>query len=135
MFFCDGDLRNFRKEHIEQLLKPLQRGEMVMSVGLRDYGPIRNFFYKGGFFPLIAGERALPYSIFKQIMDHPLMKGYGLELVLNDYCKKKNIFIYKSIMKGLKETFKPKKWKKGYYFLAIEMLQIFLTLLRLKWGI
>jgi len=87
-----------------------------------------------GFFPLIAGERALPYSIFKQVINHPLMEGYGLELVLNDYCRKNNILIYKSIMKGLKETFKPKKRKNGYYLLSIEMLQIFLVIIKLRWN-
>jgi len=132
LFFCDGDLINLRDEHINQIIEPLKNGKIAMSMGLRDYGLVGNFFYKNGFFPLIAGERALHYSIFRNVMKNPLMKGYGLEVVLNDYCKRNKIPIYKNIMKCLKQTLKTKKWKNGAYLLAKEMFQVFLTILLLK---
>ena len=131
LFFCDADLINLREEHINQILRPLKDGIVLMSVGLRDYGLIINFFYKN-FLPLIAGERAIPYSIFMETMNNPLMKDYGLEVVLNDYCKKNNISICKNIMKDLKQTVKPKKWKNGAYLLAKEMFQIYSLVLLLK---
>jgi len=133
LFFCDGDLHNFKPEHIEQILKPLKDGRIAMSAGLRDYGRLRNFFDKN-FTPLITGERALPYSVFKKTTKNSLMKGYGLELVLNDYCKRNNIPIYKKVMKGLKNPLKTKKWKNGAYYLAKEACQIVfvIVILRLK---
>ena len=67
-----------------------------------------------------------------ETMNNPLMKDYGLEVVLNDYCKKNNIPICKNIMKDLKQTVKPKKWKNGVYLLAKEMFQIFSLILMLK---
>lgn len=131
LLFCDADLINLREEHINKILAPLKSGKIVMSAGLRDYGLIANFISKN-FLPLITGERALPYSIFKKTMKNPLMKDYCLEVVLNDYCKKNNIPIYKNIMKGLKQTIKTKKWKNGAYLLAKEMFQIFFVILMLK---
>ena len=56
------------------------------------------------------------------------MKNYCLEVVLNDYCKKNNIPIYKNTMRDLKQTVKPKKWKNGAYLLAKEMFQIFFVI-------
>ena len=132
LFFCDADLINLKRRHVNQIIEPLKDGKIAMSVGLRDYGLIGNFLYKNGFFPLIAGERALHYSIFKNVMRNPLIKGYGLESVLNDYCKRNNIPIYKNVMYGLKQLPKPKKWKNGTYFLVKEMFQVFLIMLKLK---
>jgi len=131
LLFCDADLINLREEHINKILAPLKSGKIVMSAGLRDYGLVGNFISKN-FLPLITGERALPYSIFKKTIKNPLMKNYGLEVVLNDYCKKNNIPIYKNIMKDLKQTVKTKKWKNGAYLLAKEMFQIFSVILMLK---
>ncbi len=132
LFFCDGDLINLKEEHVNQIIEPLRDRKIAMSIGLRDYGLMGNFFYKNGFFPLIAGERALHYSIFRNVMKNPLVKGYGLEVVLNDYCKRNNIPIYKNIMKGLKQTVKTKKWKNGAYLLVKEMFQVFFVILMLK---
>jgi len=132
LLFCDADLVNLKEEHIGQIIGPLKDGKTAMSVGLRDYGLIGNFLYKNGFFPLIAGERALSYSIFKNTIKNPFMKGYGLEPVLNYYCKENKIPVHKNIMKGLKQTLKPKKWKHGAYLLAKEMFHIFSIILMLK---
>ncbi len=132
LFFCDGDLINLKEKHINQIIEPIKDGKIAMSVGLRDYCLIINFLYKKGFFPLIAGERALHHSIFRNTMKNPLMKDYGLEVVLNDYCKRNNIPIYKNVLYDLKQTIKSKKWKNGTYLLIKEMFQVFLVMLMLK---
>ena len=131
LLFCDADLINLSEEHINQIVRPLIDGKLLMSVGLRDYGLIGNYIYKN-YLPLIAGERAIPYSIFKETMNNPFMKDYALEVVLNDYCKKNSIPIYKNTMKGLKQTVKHKKWKNGAYLLAKEMFQILMVIVMLK---
>ena len=112
LFLCDGDLHNFKEEHIKQILKPFEYETVAMSVGIRDYGYVMNLLSKY-FIPLLSGESALSYSIFKDTIQNPLMKDYGLELVLNDYCKRKNIPVHKNIMAGLSQTVKYKKWKNG----------------------
>lgn len=132
LFFCDADLVNFKNEHVEKILKPLFTGDVAMSTGLRDYGPFINFLYRNRFFPLVAGERALNYSIFKEIMNDPLISGYGIESVLNYHCKKSKIPIYRITMHGLKHTRKPKKWKNGAFLLAKEIVQVVLTIIMLR---
>ena len=71
LFFCDGDLHNFTNQHIDQLLDLLKNGNYLMTVGIRDRGIIHNTFVKK-FGPLITGERAMPYEIFKKNNGQPL---------------------------------------------------------------
>jgi len=131
IFLCDGDLHNFETKHIKQILLPLLAGHGVMSAGLRDKGIIRNFFDKH-FGPLITGERALPCSVFKEATKHSLAKGFGLEPVLNDYCQRHGILIQKQVMKGVQQTFKPKKYKGGSYRLLKQIIQIFIVIILLR---
>ncbi len=131
LFFCDGDLHNFKEEHIKQILKPFEHEKIIMSAGIRDYGKIANFLSKY-IFPLITGERAIHYSIFEKVKNDPFMKGYGMEVVLNNYCRINKIPIYKSILKGLRQTNKPIKRKNGFYLLLKQSLEILIILLKLK---
>lgn len=134
LFFCDGDLHNFSVEHIKKLLKPLQKDKYFMTVGIRDRGILHNIFVKK-FGPLITGERALPCEVFEKAMNHPLMKGYAMELVLNDYCIKNNIFIKRMILNGVKQTNKPYKYKnkvKGMGLLAKQTISLGIVYTMLK---
>jgi len=131
LFFCDGDLHNFKQEHIKQVLEPFKHESIAMSVGLRDYGRVTNFLSKH-IYPLISGERALNYSIFKKVRNHPLMKWYWLEVVLNNYCKVNKIPIYKLILKDLRQTNKPIKRKNGLYLLFKQSIEIAIIMLKLK---
>ena len=132
LLFCDGDLHNFTIQHINQLLEPLKKGEYLMTVGIRDRGIIHNVFAKR-FGPLLSGERALPKKIFTEVIKHPLMKGYAMELVLNDYCAKNNIPIKRVILKGVRQTMKPYKNKNGVMLLAKEIFELALVFIKLKY--
>jgi len=134
LFFCDGDLHNFKNQHINQLLKPLKNGDHLMTVGIRDRGIIHNTFVKK-FGPLITGERALPKKIFEEIAEHHLMKDYALEFILNDYCVKNNIPIKKMILKGVKQTNKPYKYNnklKGVFLLFKQAIALVVLYVKLK---
>ncbi|MCD6109218.1 glycosyltransferase [bacterium] len=131
LFFCDGDLHNFKEKHIKQILVPFKHETIAMSAGIRDYGKVTYFLSKH-IFPLITGERALHYSIFRKVRNNPLMKGYGLEVVLNNYCKMNKIPVYKSILKGLRQTNKPIKRKNGFYLLLKQSIEIIKIMLKLK---
>jgi len=131
LFFCDGDLHNFNESHIKQILEPFKHEKIAMSVGIRDYGGIMNFLSKH-IFPLLTGERALSYVIFKEVSNHHLLKGYGLEVVLNNYCRVNKIPIYKNICKGLRQTNKPIKRKNGFYLLFKQSIEIAIIIIKLK---
>ncbi|MCK5020634.1 MAG: glycosyltransferase family 2 protein [Candidatus Peribacteraceae bacterium] len=131
LFLCDGDLHNFKIEHIDQLLKSFINDRYSMSVGIRDRGLLHNMFVKK-FGPLITGERALNFSIYQKTMNHPLMEDYGLELILNDYCNKNGIVIQREILKGVRQTMKPYKNKNWVIPLIKEIFDIMVVYLKLK---
>ena len=130
LFFCDGDLTNLNEEHIKQILKPFNHEKNIMSVGITQlYGKVGTFLYKN---LLLSGERALPYTHFKEIRRDPLIEKYGLEAVMNDYCKRNNILIHKYILKDVEGTLKSKKWNRGSYYLIKEIFEIIFVMIKLK---
>jgi len=134
LFFCDGDLHNFSVQHINQLLEPLKNSEYLMTVGIRDRGIIHNTFVKK-FGPLITGERAMPKKIFEEVAEHPLMKDYAMEFVLNDYCVKNSIPIKRMILEGVKQTNKPYKYNnkaEGISLLVKQVISLGIAYIKLK---
>ena len=90
MLFFDADLLNLKKEHIDKLLAPVANGESAMAIGLMDKGNlIANMIMP--YFPLTGGQRAILTKVFMEIKKIPLIGGWGLESVMNDYCRKKNL--------------------------------------------
>jgi glycosyltransferase involved in cell wall biosynthesis len=84
LFFADADLRGFSTAHIAALLEPVRKGEMMMTVGLRDRG---SFLLRlEAHLPLIGGERALRREVFSAIPEKFLV-GYQVEAALNDHCR------------------------------------------------
>ncbi len=132
LFFCDGDLHNFTIQHLNQLLEPLKEGGYLMTVGIRDRGAIHNAFVKK-FGPLISGERALPRKIFTEVIDHPLLEGYAMEFILNDYCAKNNIPTKRIVLKGVSQTIMPYKRKNGIILLAKEFFKLISVFIKLKY--
>jgi len=83
-------------------------------------------------FPLISGERALPLSLLKIATKNPLFKNNSLEVVINEYCIRNGIPIEKRIIPGLTQTPKYVKWKRGFYLLFKQSIEIALTIIFLK---
>ena len=134
LFFCDGDLHNFTNQHINQLLEPLKAGKFLMSVGIRDRGILHNSFVKK-FGPLITGERAMPKKIFEEVAEHPLMKDYAMEFVLNDYCVKNSIPIKRMILEGVKQTnklYKHSNKLRGVVLLVKQTIALTIVYVKLK---
>lgn len=96
----DADLIGLEKHHIKKILKALTEEEAGMVIGLRDKG---NFIANLAmpYFPLTGGERAIRMDIFKEIIKLPFRERWGLEWVMNDYCKKKKIKIAKIKLEGV----------------------------------
>ena len=92
VFMCDADLHGFKEEHIEQILEPLEKDYASMCIGIRKNPIIGGYFIDRMI--LTGGERAVFTNIFKEVMKNPLVEGWGLESVLNRYCKKNNYKIY-----------------------------------------
>lgn len=94
IIFIDGDLVGLKEEHIKKLLNPVINNNASMVIGLRDKGNfIANMIMP--YFPLTGGERAILTSIFMKIRKNSFIEGWGLEAVMNDYCKKKKLKVVK----------------------------------------
>ena len=100
ILLIDADLIGLRKEHIDNLLGPVVKGNAAMVIGLRDKGnAIANMIMP--YFPLTGGERAILTKVFMDIRKSPLIEGWGLESVINDYCKKKKLKVVKVKFNGV----------------------------------
>ena len=83
LFFVDGDMFNVTDEHIESLLRPVLRDECDMNIGVRNRGPIRNFFHlqmKVG--PVLSGIRVMRRAVWETV---PLryQERFKIEAALN----------------------------------------------------
>jgi len=105
IFFCDADLIGLNKEIIKKILSPVLNKEAGMSIGLRNVG-FFNSFYKIAL--LVSGERAILNSHFQEIIKSKYFTHYGMESVMNEYCKLHNIKI-KSEIFNYTQTFQTKK--------------------------
>ena len=100
ILFFDADLIGLKGEHIDKLLDPIIEEKAVMVIGLRDKGNmVANRLMP--YFPLTGGERAILTKVFMKIRKNPLIGGWGLESVMNDYCKKKRLKVAKVMLKGV----------------------------------
>ena len=111
LFLCDADLIGFNQYHIKKILEPLLEGKAIMSIGLRDYGKLQNFLFYMKIFPLISGERAIVYSVFKEILKSKYFHGYGMEAVMNHYCKKNKLHVESKVL-SYNQIWKTKKFKR-----------------------
>jgi glycosyltransferase involved in cell wall biosynthesis len=86
LFFVDGDMFNLTDEHIASLVQPVLRGQCDMNIGVRNRGPIRNFFHlqmKVG--PVLSGIRVMRRAVWEKV---PLryQERFKIELALNYFC-------------------------------------------------
>ena len=129
ILFCDADLIGLRKEHIDKLLEPIFKKDAAMVIGLRDKG---NIIANGimPYFPLTGGERAILTKVFMKIRKNSLIEGWGLESVMNDYCKKKNLKVIKVKLDGMNHIGLQTK-KYGLMAFLKEIYDVVLTRIKL----
>jgi len=88
LFFVDGDMFNVTDEHIESLCRPVVRNECDMNIGVRNRGPVRNFFHlqmKVG--PVLSGIRVMRREVWDTV---PLryQERFKIEAALNFFCSR-----------------------------------------------
>lgn len=86
LFFVDGDMFNLTQDHIADLLEPVLDDECDMNIGVRNRGPIRNFFHlqmKVG--PVLSGIRVMRREVWDTV---PLryQERFKIEAALNFFC-------------------------------------------------
>ena len=108
IFFADADLLNFREEHIKILIQPIIDQSVQMTVGLRERGRFITWFLPK-IAPVLGGERALSRKLFLKLSGEAT-KDFGIETVMNEYCRKNNLPVRYIYLKGVKQVIKERKY-------------------------
>jgi len=109
LFFVDGDMFDLTQGHIEALLRPVLRDECDMNIGVRNRGPVRNFFHlemKVG--PVLSGIRAMKREVFDTV---PLryQARFKIEASLNFFCSRAGFRQRQTIIYNLGHLIKESK--------------------------
>ena len=88
LFFVDGDMFNLTEEHLRSLIVPVQRDRSDMNIGVRNRGPLRNFFHlqmKVG--PVLSGIRVMRRAVWNTV---PIayQERFKIEAALNFFCSR-----------------------------------------------
>lgn len=110
LLFFDADLSNIKKQHLQDLIEPVEKGGADMVIGLQP--KYKDFYALNEKIPKISGQRALKREIFESIPSD-LLSGYQVEEALNDYCLTNNLRVKTVILEGLKHL--PKMSKSNFF--------------------
>ncbi len=89
ILILDADLIGLGTKHIEALLKPVQEGRALMSVGIFEKGRIATDFAQK-MAPFLSGQRALRRNLLENISDLDLSR-FGIEVALHKYVEDNGI--------------------------------------------
>ena len=109
LFFVDGDMFDLTDDHISSLLVPVLRNDCDMNIGVRNRGPIRNFFHlemKVG--PVLSGIRVMRREVWDTV---PLryQDRFKIEASLNFFCSRAGLRQRQTIIHNLGHLIKENK--------------------------
>lgn len=108
LFFADADLLQFKPEHADALIDPVIQGDAGMAVGLRDRGAFLTWLLPA-VAPVLGGERAIRRDIFSKLSGKAA-SNFGIETVMNAYCRKHRISVRYIPMRGVTQVIKERKY-------------------------
>ncbi len=121
--FFDADLIGLTPDIVAQLIAPLTNSDTAMTIGLRD----KSWFTHIAplLAPVLGGERAVSRELFGRMMETPFQaqKNFGIETIMNAYCKKNKLTVTYVVMPGVTHVIKEKKYGLWIGFIArIQMI-------------
>lgn len=125
IIMVDADLIGLTQEHINELLS----NDADMVIGLRDKKNILKnmiMFY----FPLTGGERVINRYVLLNASSHPLSNGWGIESILNHYCKKNKLRVVKKTLFGLDHSLSQYE-KRGFFSMLKEVYDVVIVRVKL----
>lgn len=109
LFFSDADLLGLTPGHVANVVAPVRDGIVGMTVGIRDRGPIGMWMMEH-VLPIIGGERAISRDMFLRITEGATSLRFGIETIMNAYCKKNRIPVRLVRMKGVGHIIKEMRY-------------------------
>lgn len=134
ILILDADLIGLTEEHIEGLLKPVLKGEAVMSIGIFQKGRAATDIAQK-MAPFLSGQRALKRELLENISDLDLTR-FGIEVALHQYVDENNIETAEVQLPDLSHVMKEEKlglWK-GVLARTKMYWEIFKYVLRIDTG-
>ena len=112
LVFFDADILRPCPGHFEALAAPVLSGEVALSCGLLDYGPLRTRFYLH--LPPITGLRALRREIFEGVPE-ARRRGFRIEILVNEVAVRRGEPTAIRVLHGLGHRSKLQKlgWRRG----------------------
>lgn len=117
LFFSDADLLGLTPRHIMDVIAPVRDGSAGMTVGIRDRGPIGMWMMEH-LLPIIGGERAIARDTFLRMTEGTTSLRFGIETIMNAYCKKNRIPVRLVRMKGVGHIIKEMRYGLLHGFIA-----------------
>jgi glycosyltransferase involved in cell wall biosynthesis len=109
LFFVDGDMYNVKESHIEALLLPVLRDECDMNIGVRNRGPVANFFHlRMQCGPVLSGIRAMRREVF-DVVPPQFQARFKIEAALNCFCSRGGYRQRHTILRNLNHVRKEAK--------------------------
>jgi glycosyltransferase involved in cell wall biosynthesis len=81
LLFLDADLKNLEADHIRDLIRPVDRGDFIISVGLFEDGRWKTNITHN-LFPFLSGQRCLRWSRFNNLY-RKFINGWSIETALS----------------------------------------------------
>jgi glycosyltransferase involved in cell wall biosynthesis len=108
-FFVDGDMYNVTDTHIEELVLPVLRDECDMNIGVRNRGPMLNFFHlKMQCGPVLSGIRVMRRSVWEQVPVQ-YQERFKIEAALNCFCSRGGFRQQHTVIHNLNHVLKESK--------------------------
>lgn len=106
--FIDADLIGIKREHIENLIKPLiEENDLAMTVGRFTSGRITTDLAQA-MIPFISGQRAMKREFLAGLPD--LRKtGFGVEIVITQHAKQRKLKVREVLIPEATQVMKEEK--------------------------
>ena len=113
LVFFDADILGALPSHFEALAEPILSGGSWLSLGLLDYGPLRNPLYLR--LPPITGLRALRREVFEAIAPER-RNGFRIEIMINEVVARRRLPSAIRVLHGLRHRTKVDKtgWRAAF---------------------
>jgi glycosyltransferase involved in cell wall biosynthesis len=134
VIFMDADLIGFSSEHLAKLSDPISNKQCDMTVARFCQGRLRTDLSQR-FAPNWSGQRSLPREAAEVALIPLARSGYGVEIGLTQYAKRKNWRVQYVNWEGTTHNIKEDKlgWKRGLLGRRVMYQQVLKTWLREWW--
>ena len=134
VIFIDADLIGLTADHLVRLHSPVKEKQCEMSVAIFKDGYWRTD-YSQRYAPNLNGQRCLPREAAEGAIGPLADSGYGVEIGLTLYARRKKWRIQYVPWEGMTHDMKESKlgWREGYRIRAMMYRQILATWTRQWW--